>query len=1482
LEVIKIQNEFWNPKNQRFLEVKKMKKQAVLLMITIVFALLLCGAVSAEDSQGGNDTGQFQINNSIINSNNATGTEQPVDPEITLNITLEHPEALSGNKLPTVTVKDTNGNTINQITVTKIGNTKYKVNFISDKTSFNINVSALGHVAQTVNVSVSQRDATDPILYGEADVKLRAYNLLIISGSPNYAKPLVDSNKKLRDKGYYFNLNFFTSTDLTSADTKAKIKQLASKADLIVIEMISESGTLSNLMPLLSDSNAKIMDLRCGVAFLNNASIDSNDTELRAYWDGTGTDNMERFQLKALQRVGMSVEDSENLSVVNYPTEFIYHPDSTTPQFTTWNDYLNWYTQNGHYKSGKAWVGIMMYSSMFFNGNSDMAMSILRSLESKGLNVVLAVTASSDTARANAITKYFLNGNSSRIGALVACVGYNIIYNNPQNSTDLLEKMNVPIFAPIYASDLEAWENSSSGLSNEVYWQVAMPEMEGRIEPIIMGGVESAETDPYTGIVVKNYQPLSDRIERITNRIYNWILLQTLPEDKKKIAIIYYNTAGGKDGVGASYLNVPESISAILQALKASGYNVSGNYSVESIIDLFLTAGNNVGSWAPGELKKVVDAGAITIPLSEYMEWFNSLPEELRNEVTAKWGPAPGNVMVYDGKIVLPGIMLGNIFVGVQPMRGWGENSTDIAHSSTLPPTHQYIAFYMWLQKNMGANAVIHMGTHGTLEWLPGRSVGLGEDDWPDILLGDMPNIYPYIVDNTGEGTQAKRRGYAVIIDHLTAPLISSGLYGDLSTLQDLINSYDSTSNSERKTVLERQIRALVTKLHLDQDIDLNMNTADFESIKNEVEHHLEDLAATLMPYGLHTFGVALNGTILDQMVESIVSFDPANRNNTEFRANIRAALSQNYEMESLLAALNGEFVSPSLGGDPIRKPDVLPTGSNFYSFDPRSAPDATAWEIGKKMADDMLKDYYQKNGHYPETVGVVLWSTETMRTNGQTIAMILRYMGLEPEWKSGRFVGVKVTPLSNLTLTINGTTINRPRVDVLVTISGLFRDTFPYTIEILDNAFRQVANLSESTSSNFIKKHYQNNYNKYVNSGMSSKDADILAGARIFGDAPESYGTGVAAQVPSTSKWNDQSDLVDTYLSRMSYIYGAGTYGLQGLQAFKDQLKTVQATVQVRDNNYGVLDNDDVYQYLGGISMAAKSLSGNDVSVYIANTRSNPRIETLDNFLATEFRTRLANPKWREGMLNEGFSGAHEIANEIGYMFAWDAVQPNTVKDWMYDTLAKDYMTNPDVRSALLKSNPYAYTSMLGWLLEANRRNMWNADKATLTELANQYIDYTTKYGVTCCHHTCANIDFNQFVVMGSSLSMAQLQQFADIIQKATGKTITVGSQGTPSQQTSGSVSTSGQSDSSAGEDAASGKQNQEQSTSQSVDSKGSQSPGSEGSQKAYEVTKDSQSSGQSSTPAAAIIGVILLISLVGVGYFRTDILSLLGLSKK
>jgi len=1447
--------------------VKKIRKQVILLLTTIVFALLLCGAISAEDSQEVGDDGNNPLNSNDYNVNTV------IDPEITLNINLEHPESLSGDKLPDVTVQDNEGNIINQITITKSADYQYKVNFTSDKTSFNLTVGALGHVPQTVNVLVSQRNDSDPMLYGNASITLRAYNLLIISSSETYVQNFVDSYKKLKNEGYYFNLYYFGLDEVTDTEKQEKIRAAANKADLIALQMISSSSKVDIIKDLISASPAqKILGIRS--SNLNIPGIDLNDTITKQYWVQAGEENVRRFQLYLLQLVGMKLKSGENVAVVNWPDQVVYHPEATSsdasliggiPLFKTWNEYFNWYKNKGLYKENAPWVAIVAYDSSLKGKNCQMQVELLKSLEAKGANVILIFATT--RGRLNLASMFFKDAaNKTRIDALIASLGFTYVSGNSTNSILLFEDLNVPVFAPVYTSDLEGWEDSSTGITREVYWQIAQPELEGRIEPVLMGGIETVGIDPETGIVLKSYKAIPDRIERVTNRVMNWIELRTLENSAKKLALIYYNIGGGKDGVSASYLDVVSSIDNIIKSLNSAGYNAPANFSSQDIVNLMLSNGNNVGSWAPGELEKVVNAGAITIPLETYLSWFNTLPETLRNKVIAEWGPAPGNIMIYNNSVVIPGIIMGNLFLGAQPMRGWSEDPDKITHSPSLPPTHQYIAFYLWLQHQFNANAVIHLGTHGTLEWLPGRSVGLGSDDWPDVLLGNMPNIYPYIVENPGEGTQAKRRSYAVIIDHMIPPMVLSELYGDLASLSDQIKFYHDATTQQRKLELQTIITEMIINQHLNEDLQLNLESTPFNEVVDKVEHYLEELAKTMMPYGLHIFGQAMEGDLLEQMIESIVSFDPVNRDNPAFRDSLRQKLSQNYEMENLLKALNGKYISAALAGNPIRKTDVIPTGMNFYSFDPRYAPDKASWGVGKKMADDLLQDFYQTNGHYPETVGVVLWSIETMRTNGQTIAMILRLMGLEPTYSSsGYFNGTKVTPLSEL---------NRPRVDVTVTISGLFRDTFSYTIELLDDAFRMVSKLNESTTYNYIRKHYLEDLQKYQAQGMTHEQAELYAMARIFGPPTEAYGTGLSELTTTTSGWDDQSDLVDTYLARMSYFYGRNINAKSGLDAFKNQLTRIEATVQVRDGLYGVFDNDDVVQYLGGLTMAAKSLSGKNVQVYIANTRTTPKVETLSTFVNNEIRTRILNPKWAEGMLKNGFSGAHEINDNVENMFRWNAIQPGSVNNWMWQQVVEKYVFDANMRKQLIQANPHAFKSLAAWALEAARRGMWNPDAATLTQLKDLYIQANIEYGVTCCHHTCANMAFNQYVVMGSSLSMNQLQQFADTLFKATGKSVTVGSQGTPSQPTSGSVSASGQSDSSAGEDAASGKQNQEQSA--------AQSPGSEGSKKVYEVTQSSQGSSQSNTSAVAIAGVILLICLIGVGYFRADILSMLDLPKK
>ncbi|MCK9152049.1 cobaltochelatase subunit CobN [Methanobacterium alcaliphilum] len=1422
----------------------------------MVFVISLCGTVSA-------------ANNSEVNSFNKS--------EITLNLTLEYPEAIAGDNLPNITVKDEEGNFISNVSVSKFGDNQYKVNFTSNKTLFNITSSALGHVSNSVNVSVSHINPEDLFYSANASINLRAYNLLMISSSETYVQNFVDTYKQLKNEGYYFNLYYFGLDEVTDLAKQEKIREAANKADIIALQMISSSSKVDIIRDLISNTPAKkILGIRS--SNLNLPNIDLNDTVTRQYWVQAGAENVRRFQLYILQMVGMGLKTGENVTVVTWPEQFIFHHGANSSNanlnggiamFYTWNEYFTWYKNNGYYKQNAPWVGIVAYDSSLKGGNSEMQVELLKSLENKGLNVILVFATT--TGRLNVADMYFKEGNVTRIHALIASLGFTYVSGNSSKSIILFKDLNVPIFAPVYTSNLEGWEDSSTGITSEVYWQIAQPELEGRIEPILMGGIETVGIDPETGIVLKHYKAIPERIDRVTERVKNWIELRTLSNADKKIALLYYNIGGGKDGVSASYLDVVSSIDAIIKALNGTNYTVPGNYSSKDIVDIMLGIGNNVGSWAPGELEKVVQAGAITIPLETYLTWFNSLPETLRNEVISEWGPAPGNVMVYNNSIVISGIMLGNVFLGAQPMRGWGEDPDKITHSASLPPTHQYIAFYMWLQNQFDANAIIHLGTHGTLEWLPGRSVGLGSDDWPDVLIGNIPNIYPYIVENPGEGTQAKRRSYAVIIDHMIPPMVLSELYGDLAKLSDQIKFYRDATTEERKIALQKIMMVMIKDLHLDEDLNLNLNTTPFNEVLDKVEHYLEELAVTLMPYGLHTFGSVLEGDLLEQMIESIVSFDPENRNTTEYRDYLRSILSVNYEMEYLLKALNGEYIPAALAGSPIRKVDVLPTGSNFYSFDPRYAPDKASWEIGKKMADDLIQEYYNTNGRYPETVGVVLWSIETMRTNGQSIAMILRLMGLEPTYaSSGYFNGVKATPLSEL---------NRPRVDVVVTISGLFRDTFSYTIELLDDAFRFVSKLNESVANNYIRKHYLEDLIKYNGQGMSSDDAELYAMARIFGPPAEAYGTGLSELSTTTTAWDDQSELVDTYLTRMSYFYGRNINAKSGLNAFINQLTRIDATVQIRDGLYGVFDNDDVVQYLGGLTMAAKYLSGRDIQVYIANTRGTPKIETLSQFVNNEMRTRILNPKWAEGMLKNNFSGAHEIADHVENLFRWNAIDPTVTKDWMWKNIADMYILDSNYRNQMLKANPYAFASTAAWLLEAARRGMWKADSATLTKIANEYINAIKDYGVVCSHHTCANLEFNKWVAKVSSLPAATLKTYANIIKAATGQDIglTSNNPSNPSQDDS-STSENGHSPStggSTGQSSSDGHSSSKSSDSISEKSASQNTAGSEKSQqKSYEVTKNPQGSSDSTgVTAYAILGIIGLLGLFGLGYYRSRI---------
>lgn len=1186
--------------------------------------------------------------------------------------------------------------------------------------------------------------------------------IIVIANSESYFPSMGSAYEELLRQGYPLEIRIFSGSKLADSRELTRLQEEVKDAQIMLLQMIGIDTTRA--LEAVMDSipaDTKIMATK-SVEFPTMPRIDNSESEvLAAYFDEAGVENMRRlFLYLAANHGGLLVE--EDYEVLPVPGMFIYHPEAKDI-FVERQDYLAWYEAHGKVREDAPWIGILAGDSFFKNDDIDMYTSVLEELENSDVNVILAFAKD----RESAARSFFMENENSAINLLISATGFNFVYGNPEQGVELFEQLNIPVLAPVYSSALESWELETAGLSSEVYWQIAMPEIDGRIEPIMMGGSKTIGVDPKTGVEIEKKVPIPDRIKRIANRAINWTGLQQKPNIDKKIALLYYNYGGGKDGITASYLNVERSTAAILEALVADGYQVDGEYPTQELLEMMLGQGRNVGSWAPGEMEKLIAAGAMILPVEDYLQWFRELPPDLQQAVEEDWGPPPGKVMVYDGDLIIPGMILGNVFVGPQPMRAWDDDPEKIAHSPELTPNHQYLAFYFWLRNSFGADAVIHLGTHGTQEWLPGRSVGLGADDWPDVVLGDMPNIYPYIVINPGEGTQAKRRGYAVIIDHLTPPMIKPELYGSLSTLEELLSNYDlekSRGNPERLAQVQKQIIENARTNNLEHVLNLELNQVDFDKVVEDLENYLADLLNELMPYGLHTFGSPPEGELLEKMAESMVAYDPETREGSRQDYQEKLAMTTR-EMDNLLRALRGEYIVPGLSRDPVRIPDSLPTGANFYSFDPRLVPDKAAWETGKKSADLLLEQHLAEKGRYPERVGVVLWAIETMRTQGESIAMIMRLAGLEPEWdKSGRVTGVVVTPLEEL---------GRPRIDVVVTISGLFRDTFSYMLEVMDRALTQAAELEESPEDNLLRKHSEQDLQAYLTEGLSPEEAKALSLARIFGEPPGTYGVGVSDLVEATTAWENSADLVEPYFNRMSFIYGAGVYGKEGSKAFQRVLSNTEVTVQVRDSLYGVLDNDDVYQYLGGLTLAAGHFSGRDVSAYVANTRRarEPEVKSFVQFMDTELRTRVLNPIWIEGMLEEGYSGAATISKHVAHLFGVDATL-NAVDEWAWNQVMETIALDLEVADRL---TPYAVQAITGWGLEAARREMWQADPETVSRLADTYIESVLEYGVVCCHHTCANVVFNEWLASFSTLPANAIEQFAKVFREATEQSLTI-----------------------------------------------------------------------------------------------------------
>ncbi|MDY9923312.1 cobaltochelatase subunit CobN [Methanobacterium sp.] len=1397
-----------------------MRKQTILLVTTIVFALLLCGAVSAEDSQGGEITVQNtgSGNNSSDLPNIAIVSSYP-NNVITVNNVSTDPEISS-----------------------KVNVTAYSGRTVDNLTSNSYNLSNC-NVIVLENLIASVMDAITPTV-----LEARSKGAYVIA---------------IGDSTMAYNLHNVNLQDTQYSD-------------------------LSKYFQYPSATNFKQMLLFLGVKFCN---------------------------------VTATVQ-----APVTRPVEGIYHPDA--PEiYSNLTDYLAWYTSTstGHYtyNSSNPTVGIITSKYTDMDRDSPLINALVRSFESNNVNVIVGTYVS---ANRNSINYFIKDGVSFVDALIVISMGATLNSQNQSLGIEDLKKLNVAVINGIrlFNSNVSAWEESSIGVPTSELYQIAYAESDGIIEPIV---ISAKETNPETG---KQYnQPIDYQIAWLTQRTISWMQLRRTDNWQKKIVITYYSEGGGKANVGADidyYLDTPASLAKLLVALKERGYNVGDSPlpTATELATLMAQVGSNVGTWAPGELEKRVQNGSvILIPGSLYMQWFSELSADKQAEMIEQWGLAPGKIMVYEnatGKyIVIPKIQYGNIILVPEPVWGWLQDNSTLYNTGTLPPTHDCLAFYFWMNKVYHADAIFSI--FSIVELMPGKQVGLSAHDWGAILLQDMPIIHVLPMD--AEGIFDRRRANMLIVDFMTPILIPSGLYGDLADLDQDINLYNSAVDETLKRGYKEDIINKTKSLGIDQALGVNLDnvssdTSLFEAFLGSLKTYLQDLKTTYMPYGSHILGETpngtdpLNGTALVAMVEAmlgdeykdeVAAVNPAEGLTTALLSEVlinnltpEAAqnkvlgtvldkvtkylnLALNYasriadcncEITRILDALEGKYILPGKNGDPVRNPDALPTGRNLYTFDSRIVPTENAWDAGIELANQLVNEQLQKTGSYPQKVAFVLWSVETSRHQGIMESEIFYLLGVKLVRDSkGRVKDVEL---------IDSTTLGRPRIDVVITISGLYRDMYSDLVKLLDKAVRLAAQANDTTTySNYVKEHSEAIYQSLLSEGYSEAEARSLSMSRVFSEPSGAYTPGIQEVIPASETWNSTDEVADFYLDRMSYVYGNDGWGQKSSSLFQKVLNGVEICQFSRSSNvYGVLDHPMVAAYLGGLGMAIARVSGKYPELYINNLRESGdyKIETLSQFFNRDLLTKYLNPTWISGMQGHGQDGTRYMDTFIEDLWMWQVTTPGLVTEDTWNMVYETYIldkNNLGLKEYFNTNNPYAKQSMLARMVETIRKGYWNPSAEVKTALINEFIQSVNTYGVTCCHHTCGNLVLNQMMVTGSSLSMEQLQQYAAAFASTTGQSLNLGTPGSTPQSAS-AQSTSGASSSvgdSSGSEAATKSGSQSSSTSQSA----SETAGTDGTSKSYEVSENSSASPQSSMPIVAIVGVLILVGLVGFGYFRGTI---------
>jgi cobaltochelatase CobN len=1073
------------------------------------------------------------------------------------------------------------------------------------------------------------------------------------------------------------------------------------------------------------------------------------DPRLAAYFDAGGPANLEQLLRAALARRHFPDLRFEPPSTI---PESGYFDVPTGRAFARYSDYAAARPAAEASAAGRPRVGVYFARDTATSGQTEILAALRTALATRGFDVLCAFGYPPDAA----MPKLFLDDDGRpRVEALVALTLK--IGNVPAKLAPTLDRLDVPIVNAIALNSQSRadWERSTSGLDLiERSWQLGGAELAGAVAPTIVASRERL-VDVATGQTYVASLPLPERVERLADRVRAWVRLRHDPPAAKRIALIYYNYPPGRESIGASYLNVlPQSLGTILRRLRAEGYDLAG--APEADADLFAilrTFGSNPapGSDAGPELDRLARSGRVPLlPVSEYRAWFDALPATLRTAVTAQWGePETTRIMVWrddDGRphFVFPGLRWGNVLLAAQPTRGWDQDIAAAYHDVTLPPHHQYLAFYLWLQRTFQAHALVHLGTHATHEWLPGREAGFGEADTGEVVVGAVPQLYPYIVDDIGEGLQAKRRAMATLVSHLTPPLDRASLAPDLREISGLIGDYHLAreKGSAAAPGLLADLAARCQRQGL--LVDLGIRLAPGASLDDEqieaIEHHLKNIGEKLTPFGMHTFGVAPSEPLRAATADAILSLEtnlpPEELARRKLDLMSRLEASARAELDSLADGLAGRHVPAGLGNDPVRNPDALPTGRNLYGFDPARLPTPATVALGARLADDLLEGYRRRHdGRAPDRLVFNLWGTETSRHEGAMEAQILALMGVRPRWDArGRVQGVDLIPRTDL---------GRPRVDVTIIPSGLYRDLFPGLMLLLDQAVDAVK--TDPDPDNPLLRSIAATRAVLEARGVAPAEAERLASVRLFSVPSGAYGTGLDTVIQKADSWQDDAQVADVFFHRMSHLFGQGYWGARPTrdgadpelapQLLRFALRGAKGVVHSRSSNiYGAIDSDDFYQYLGGTALALRQVNGPGAGTEtLVTDLANPRASetlTLERFMGRELRARYLNPKWIEAMLRQGYAGARFVRQITDNLWGWQVTVPEAVDAAKWQELFETYVQDRHQLGLREKfqsaGNLAALQAIVDRLLTVVEKGYWSATPETVQRLRDVRTELT------------------------------------------------------------------------------------------------------------------------------------------------------------